>query len=101
MNNLSRDMTENREPGKNLRTILFGKRRQLMKTESNESRDFVEAINAAKEDLDNVEKLFNSTSDPDLIEYAIYLEYAAKLKLSYLIKKAKEKEIRLTDLMTY
>lgn len=59
-----------------------------------ESEDYLKSVNEAEMDLENVERLFDNALDPDLIEYAIYEEYAIKLKLSYLIKKAKEKEIK-------
>lgn len=59
-----------------------------------ESEDYLKSVNEAEMDLENVERLFDNALDPDLIEYAIYEEYAIKLKLSYLIKKAKEKKIK-------
>lgn len=66
-------------------------------TDSEELEGFLDALNGAKQNLENAQQLFDSTSDPDLIEYAIYEEYAAKLKLSYLVKKAKEKNIKTPD----
>jgi hypothetical protein len=59
-----------------------------------DGRGYIESVASTKRDLENVQSLFNSVSDPDLIDYAIYEEYAVKLKLSYLIKKAKEKKIK-------
>lgn len=59
-----------------------------------ECEDYLKSVDEAKTDLQNVERLFNNALDPDLIEYAIYEEYAIKLRLSYLIKKAKEKKIK-------
>lgn len=65
--------------------------------EPDELYEFLNVLDEAKQDLDSAQKLFDSTSDPDLIEYAIYEEYAAKLKLSYLVKRAKEKDIKLPN----
>jgi succinate dehydrogenase flavin-adding protein (antitoxin of CptAB toxin-antitoxin module) len=74
----------------------FNKKRCGM-MEPDELYEFLNVLDEAKQDLDSAQKLFDSTSDPDLIEYAIYEEYAAKLKLSYLVKKAKEKDIKLPN----
>lgn len=57
------------------------------------SEDYIHSLFLAKQELDEIERLFNDIVDPDLIEYAIYREYAVKLKLSYLIKKAKENNV--------
>lgn len=63
-------------------------------TATPECEDYLKSVGEAEMDLENVEKLFNNALDPDLINYAIYEEYAIKLRLSYLIKKAKEKNIK-------
>lgn len=63
----------------------------------NSDQGYIDAVRAAKQELESVERLFNTTADPDLIEYAIYEQYAASLRFSYLIKKAKERNIRCAD----
>jgi len=67
-------------------------------SDANNPREYLQIIEVAKQEVESAEKLFNSASDPDLVEYAIYQHYAAKLKLSYLIKKAKEQKIKAVEL---
>lgn len=59
--------------------------------------NFFEAVECAKQDLQCIQELLDSTADPDIIEYAIYQERAAQLRLSYLVRKAKEKNIKAVD----
>lgn len=60
---------------------------------------FYDAVNQAREEWQNARKLFNDVSDPDLIDYAIFREEAARRRYIYLLKQAKleaAKEIGLT-----
>ncbi|WP_018248329.1 DUF2508 family protein [Orenia marismortui] len=47
-------------------------------------------IEEAREEWQEARKYFNSVSDPDLIDHAIYLLEAAESRYSYLVKKKKE-----------
>lgn len=67
--------------------------------ELREQQYLLEELRAAKQELENIQRFFNYTSDPDLIEYAIYQEYAVKLKYSYLVKKAKERKMTSVNFM--
>ncbi|MCM8711371.1 YaaL family protein [Clostridium sp. SYSU_GA19001] len=62
---------------------------------SKEQLELIEAIDEAREELNITRQYFESVNDPQLVDYAIYKEEAAKARLSYLLKQAKEKGIRV------
>lgn len=55
----------------------------------------IAAINTAHKDLCQAENTFNQMKESDLIDYAIYDMMSARVKYSYLLKIAKEKELHL------
>lgn len=57
------------------------------------SKEIIEDIKAAVMEMEIAQSMFNSVSDPKLVEAAIYREEAAKRKFEYLISLAKEKRI--------
>lgn len=57
------------------------------------SKEIIEDIKAAIMEMEIAQSMFNSVSDPKLVEVAIYREEAAKRKFEYLISLAKEKRI--------
>lgn len=63
-------------------------------TEYQEQQRLLDDIKKTKLELEGIQRFFDYTCDPDLIEYAIYQEYAMKLKYSYLVKQAKIKNIK-------
>lgn len=46
-------------------------------------------IREARKEWNSAKKYFNSVTDPDLIDYAIYLIEAAEAKYSFLLKQKK------------
>jgi hypothetical protein len=50
---------------------------------------FYEAVNQARNEWQNARQLFNDVSDPDLVDYAIFREEAARRRYMYLLKQAK------------
>ncbi len=52
----------------------------------------IDDIKRAVEELNNIRRYFEIVDEPELIDYAIYREKAALMKLSYLLKKAKKDE---------
>lgn len=50
-------------------------------------------IKKAHEELLTAEKYFQSVTDPDLVDHAIYIMEAARRKYIYLLKKAREQGI--------
>lgn len=57
------------------------------------SREILDEIRATVMEMEIAQAMFNSVSDPKLIEAAIYREEAAKRKFEYLISMAKAKNI--------
>lgn len=78
---------------KNLGTLKTNKKR--------EKNSLTGDIKQAMDDLENVRKFFDLAEDPELIEYAIFTEKAAIMRLSYLIKKAKINEDLLEASTSY
>lgn len=56
---------------------------------ANEDPEIVREIRDALDELESIRIYFDTVNEPDLIDYAIYREKAAIIKLSYLLKKAK------------
>lgn len=67
-----------------------------------ERNHMVEEIKKAVDELENIRKFYEFAVDSELIDYAIYREKAALMKLSYLFKKAKEnKNTNIDNLKMY
>lgn len=57
----------------------------------------IEDIEEAREELKNLRQYFDTVNDPRLVDYAIYMEEAAKAKYDYLLNKAKKNKLRTTN----
>jgi predicted DNA-binding protein (UPF0251 family) len=55
------------------------------------SKNAVEEINAAIEELESIRRYFDAVDEPELLDYAIYREKAALMRLSFLLREAKNK----------
>jgi len=55
-----------------------------------EKQVLVEAAEQAKREWVAAKEYFESVSEPELVDYAIYLQEAAQRKYVYLLKKARE-----------
>lgn len=62
---------------------------------TNEQKEIIQAIEEAREELDNCRRYFEEVSEPSLVDYAIHSEDAAKTKLSFLLSEAKEKGVQV------
>lgn len=82
-----------------LKYVFSRKKADCSITESQEIQGYLDAIKSTKQELENIQRFFNNTNDPDLIEYAIYEEYAIKLRFSYLVRKAKERNLKSINFM--
>lgn len=60
-----------------------------------EELELVNSIQEAIEEWYTAEQFFESVSDPELIDYAIYRLEASRKKYTYLLKKAKDAGIKL------
>jgi len=97
MEDLTFDIQSGRVFAGLLKSLFVKRKPDPALIEENRIKEYLEIVKEAKCNLENIDRLFNNTADPDLIEYAIYEEYAAKLRFSYLIKKAKEKNIKSSN----
>ncbi|WP_408955284.1 DUF2508 family protein [Natroniella sp. ANB-PHB2] len=52
--------------------------------------ELTQDLEETQEELTRAKRYFNSVSDPDLIDHAIYLLEATRKKYSYLLKKKKK-----------
>ncbi|SHI12223.1 Protein of unknown function [Clostridium collagenovorans DSM 3089] len=57
---------------------------------TNEQKEIMYAIEDAKEEWDSANSMFQLVKDPQLIDYAIHKENAAKSKYLFYLAKAKE-----------
>lgn len=61
-----------------------------------DKQKLIKEINRAKLDVETAEHFFQSVSDPELVDVAIYELEAKKSRYRYLIKVAKDKGIKKT-----
>lgn len=64
-------------------------------TTSQEDQQLIGYVKDAMKEWNEAEKFFENVSEPDLIDYAIYRIEASKKRYMYLLKKAKEKGIKM------
>lgn len=55
----------------------------------------LEDIEMARKELENFRLYFDNVKDPRLVDYAIYMEEAAKAKYIYLLNKAKKNGLKV------
>lgn len=94
MDSLPLGIQENRGLVGHIKSIFMRRKFNGSISELEEQQRILDSIKAAKEELECIQLYFECVSDPDLIEYAIYQEYAMRLKCSYLVKLAKQKDIK-------
>jgi hypothetical protein len=68
-----------------------------MDPENREKEEILENLNRAKRDLDVANANFEFAQDEGLVDYYIYEIKAAETKYQYLLKKAREKNINVTN----
>lgn len=61
-----------------------------MGNSANLEDELTQDLEEAQRELTRARRYFNSVSDPDLIDHAIYLLEATRKKYSYLLKKKKK-----------
>ncbi len=59
-----------------------------------EDEKLIRSIKSAHSDWQRAEAMFHEVTDPDLVDHAIYDMMAAKMKYIYLLKTAKNKDLR-------
>lgn len=98
MNNLISNFSFDKSRGNTIREKQKNEE-DIQKIKRNkEITSIIYAIENVKRELEIVQSIFNNSSDPDILEYAIYEEYALKLKYSYLVKNAKKNNIKYCEI---
>lgn len=59
-----------------------------------EQQEIIRAIEETKKELDRARQYFEAVKEPMLVDYAIYMEQAAKSRFSYLLEEAKRQGIK-------
>jgi hypothetical protein len=70
----------------------------ILISDDNYSDEQVKLFHAIEDvilELDISRNYFNSVSDPNLVDYAIYMEDAAKAKYAYLLAEAKRLNLKI------
>ncbi|MCG4580257.1 DUF2508 family protein [Clostridium cochlearium] len=65
------------------------------KNYSKEEKDIIKCIMEAEREIETARMWFEVANEPELIDYAIYSEQAAKSKYMYFLNKAKSKNIKI------
>ncbi|WIV12327.1 DUF2508 family protein [Proteiniborus sp. MB09-C3] len=79
---------------KNINRFLGRLKNNFVANEINEYEKFLEQLNQAHEEWHDAELYFQSVTESDLIDYAIYKMQASKTKYVYLLKQAKKMGIK-------
>lgn len=62
-----------------------------------EQKELIKAIEDARQELERARQYFEMVNEPQLVDYAIYTEEAAKSRFTYLLDQAKESGIKLNN----
>lgn len=66
----------------------------------------IAAVEQARQEWDLAKRIFEQVSEPELVDYAIYMMQATECRYMYLLRKMKEKQdpsslpIRVNDILT-
>lgn len=60
-----------------------------------EQRQLIEAIEEARQEIQRARDYFDIVKEPKLIDYAIFMEEAAKAKYVFLLEEAKRLEVKI------
>ena len=66
---------------------------KLKAKEKTEKEKILESLKEAREEWENKEEYFQSVTEADLVDHAIYELEASKIKYTYLLKKIREDHI--------
>lgn len=79
---------------RNINQFINRLKNNFASSEINEDEKFLEQLNKAHEEWQHAELYFQSVTEPDLIDYAIYKMEASRTKYVYLLKQAREMGIK-------
>lgn len=61
----------------------------------NEDEALIKSVRQAMREWSTAQQFFESVSEPELVDYAVYSLEASRKKYMYLLKKARDKGIRI------
>lgn len=79
----------------NIPNFINSIKNKVLSNQKNEKDELLNMLKEAHTEWRDAEKFFDNATEPDLIDYAIYKIDACKTKYSYLIKKAREDNIKI------
>jgi hypothetical protein len=62
---------------------------------TSEQKNIIDAIEEANMEMNKAREIFELVSEPKLVDYAIYMEEAAKARLAYLLDQARKYGIKV------
>jgi len=92
---MSTNLVQKKNKKNSLFSNLLGDIRYGYKDSEEEALDdFFLSVDNAKQEMYDAQNYFDNVTEQELVDHAIYKIEAAKSKFTFLIKLAKEKEIR-------
>lgn len=87
--------TKKSKNSKHLSNLINSLYYGIQNTEEQALEEFFISLSNAHQEMCDAENFFNNVVDPELVDHAIYKMEAAKSKYVYLMKQAREKNIRI------
>lgn len=78
-----------------LSSLINGLYYGIKDTEEQALEEFFLCLHKAQQEMYDAENFFDNVVDPELVDHAIYKMEAAKSKYVYLLKQARDKNIRI------
>lgn len=74
-----------------INTLYYG----TQDAEQQALEEFFFTLSKAQQEMYDAQNFFDNVTDPELVDHAIYKMEAAKSKYAYLLKQAKERDIKI------
>ena len=87
---MKRDKNYYKEKGKRIIEMANAIAAKMKTSEKTEKEEIIENLRLAEREWKDKEKYFQSVTEEDLVDHAIYELEASKIKYMYLLKKVKE-----------
>jgi hypothetical protein len=78
-----------------LSTFIHSLHYGIQDSEEKALEEFFYSLHKAQQEMHDAQNFFDNVVDKELVDHAIYKMEAAKSKYVYLLKQAKDKEIRI------
>ena len=87
--------TKKSKPNNILSALMNGLYYGIKDSEEQALEEFLLCLHTAQQEMYDAENFFDNVVDPELVDHAIYKMEAAKSKYIYLLKQARDKDIRV------